>query len=342
MVIPNLVKAEILFTRRCNLSCPACAMKNSKYNELDLAGWKHAFDGLKEVGIPFAAIYGSEPLCRFEDLCEIIDYAENNLGIMVTVITNGLLMTEKRMIQLYDSGLRSLTMSADDLVHGVDSLPDSVKKKTLAAYNWMPMWMMQPGVRDGQVCMTITRQNLSILPEYIKFWSRGHVWVAWDIMHWSRGQVGSKCSSMTNAEISELCLQDSDYPVIQRVMTEVLEMKCSGKFKIFPFEENIRDWLEWKDGGWTFGKLNWKCRPTTFVTINNDGIAHFCDDLIVEADPVYAWELKNRWQYFNERNVGIMARKVCPGCQWSTHRSAERIFSGQCKLEGYIHGYARA
>ena len=108
MAIPNLVKAEVLFTRKCNLSCPSCAMKTDKYDELDLDGWKKAFQGLKDIGIPFAAIYGSEPLCRFNDLLEIVNFAENDLGIMVTVITNGILLNYEKMTKLHEAGLRSL------------------------------------------------------------------------------------------------------------------------------------------------------------------------------------------------------------------------------------------
>lgn len=356
-MIPKLVKAEILFTRKCNLGCPSCAIVSNKYEELDIDGWKKAFDGLKKVGVPFAAIYGAEPFCRFNDLCELVGYSES-IGIMTTVITNGLLMTDEKMQKLYESGLRSLTMSCDDLPDKLINLPRDVARKSQAAYNWMSRWMEFKDIRDGQVCMTVTRKNFKSLPEFIELWSRLGVYTAWDILHYDQGQPGSKCSPMSTEEISDLCLNasntDNMFDMLN-IMHKVLKMKKDG-YKIFPFEENIKDWLtisfrrcdyrvEQKWGRnlyaeWEFGDLAWKCSPTTFVTIDCDGTAQCCDDFLINKPKIYAWELADKWEAFDKRNK--KAVKSCPGCQWATHRSAERIFNGECQLEGYVHGLGAA
>ena len=66
----QIVKAEILWTRKCPLSCPYCSMANGRSNDLSIDQWKKGFDNLKQLGCGFAAFYGAEPLADFNKLGE--------------------------------------------------------------------------------------------------------------------------------------------------------------------------------------------------------------------------------------------------------------------------------
>ncbi len=110
----KIVKAEILFTRKCPLSCRYCRMKNYNIQEIGIDKIIKGLEVIKKLGGNFIAIYGAEPLVRFGDL---LKYQEEvtKLGIDSTVITSGLGLTEYKWEALYKAGLRSITMSIDSL-----------------------------------------------------------------------------------------------------------------------------------------------------------------------------------------------------------------------------------
>ena len=83
-----LIKAEILWTRTCHLSCHYCGMATGQRNLRSSHFWKVGLQNLKELGCPFIAIYGAEPLSDFEKLPMFVEDA-TKLNISSTLITAG-------------------------------------------------------------------------------------------------------------------------------------------------------------------------------------------------------------------------------------------------------------
>lgn len=90
----------IELTRRCNLRCRHCFVKagESLGNELSAQEVYSLLDDLKEIGAISLIFSGGEPMSR-EDFADIVGYA-CDLGFVVGVATNGLLLTQERLDQL--------------------------------------------------------------------------------------------------------------------------------------------------------------------------------------------------------------------------------------------------
>ncbi len=82
-------------TYRCNLRCVHCYARTSADSgaELDTVAWKRILDQLADSGCLFLLITGGEPLIR-PDFAELYRHARS-LGIVVTVFTNGTLITDE-------------------------------------------------------------------------------------------------------------------------------------------------------------------------------------------------------------------------------------------------------
>ena len=94
--VPISVHFEL--TPRCNLDCKMCYIHNSESNslrnqELSTDEWKRIFDQAYDYGMLFATLSGGECLLRtdFEELYLHLWKKR----IMITVMTNGTLLTEK-------------------------------------------------------------------------------------------------------------------------------------------------------------------------------------------------------------------------------------------------------
>jgi len=110
------MKISLNFTKQCNLKCKHClsnADERADASELTTSDYFRLFDQMKEIGCFFITIGGGEPLMR-GDLFEVIKYARNN-DIAVSIITNGLLITEEIAKKLNELNLDTITVSIDGL-----------------------------------------------------------------------------------------------------------------------------------------------------------------------------------------------------------------------------------
>ncbi len=117
------ILAHIIPIRRCNLACGYC-------NEYDdhsppiatdlLLEW---IDRLADLGTSIITISGGEPLMHPE-LEKVIEHSRRR-GLIAGMITNGYLLSRKRIASLNRSGLQHLQISIDNLD------PDEVSNKSL-------------------------------------------------------------------------------------------------------------------------------------------------------------------------------------------------------------------
>jgi radical SAM enzyme (rSAM/lipoprotein system) len=106
-------------TLRCNLNCQHCGsdcLKDAAVKDMPSADFLSALDQLKEIINPNQTIIvltGGEALLR-NDLEEIGNKLYER-GFPWGIVTNGMLLSPKKLISLVDSGLRSITVSLDGL-----------------------------------------------------------------------------------------------------------------------------------------------------------------------------------------------------------------------------------
>ncbi len=111
----NPVDATLYLTRACNLRCTTCYVSASTPlpNELNASEWIKVVDKLSELGVRYLYLLGGEPLLLLNrGLLDIIRRGKEN-GMIVSLSTNGTLVSEEAAIKLRDSGVDQVQVSLD-------------------------------------------------------------------------------------------------------------------------------------------------------------------------------------------------------------------------------------
>lgn len=113
--IPALRKLTIYLTNQCNLSCGYCMFASGSPMPDELTT-EEILDLVKQgvdMGIQEIVLTGGEPLER-EDLDQIITYIKAN-ALKLTIDTNGVTLTEERIIKWVNLGVNELELNLDGL-----------------------------------------------------------------------------------------------------------------------------------------------------------------------------------------------------------------------------------
>jgi radical SAM protein with 4Fe4S-binding SPASM domain len=109
------LSGTIELTPRCSVNCLHCYINEAAGNqeirakELTTSQWKDILDQLEAAGTFFLMITGGEPLLR-PDFDEIFQYSRKK-GMIVTLFSNGTLLTKEKAQMLSEWNLENLEMS---------------------------------------------------------------------------------------------------------------------------------------------------------------------------------------------------------------------------------------
>ena len=117
------IVAQIIPTRRCNLSCTYCNEYDRTSDPVPLRELCERIDRLADLGTGIITLSGGEPLLHPE-VDAIVRHVRRRNAI-ATLITNGTLLTPAMIERLNAAGLDSMQISIDNVI------PDSVSKKSL-------------------------------------------------------------------------------------------------------------------------------------------------------------------------------------------------------------------
>ena len=115
--------AQIVPIRRCNLACSYCNEYDKHSPPVPLATMRERLDHLARLRTANIEISGGEPLLH-PGLDELIRHIRGT-GALAGLITNGYLLSEKRVEAFNDAGLDHLQISIDNVT------PDDVSMKSL-------------------------------------------------------------------------------------------------------------------------------------------------------------------------------------------------------------------
>ncbi len=104
--------AQLIVTRRCNLSCGYCSEFDNFSDPVETEILKQRIDILHQLGSVNITMLGGEPLMH-PDLPELVRYAGRKAN--VSVVTNGFLLRNGVIEALNEAGLNNLTVSVDTL-----------------------------------------------------------------------------------------------------------------------------------------------------------------------------------------------------------------------------------
>lgn len=116
------LKISMNTTKKCNLRCKQCFTESgiNMEDELNTKEIFNLFDQMREIGTFFICLGGGEPLTR-PDLLDILEYGKNK-QLAVSVVSNGLLLTEEYIKQLNEKNMDTFWISLDGLEENHDLL----------------------------------------------------------------------------------------------------------------------------------------------------------------------------------------------------------------------------
>lgn len=104
------IEAQLIVTRRCNLSCGYCTEYDKVSAFIPLEVLKTRIDALHRLRVINIALLGGEPLMH-PQLPDVVAYADRRAQVSLT--TNGFLLTEQLIRKFNDAGLRNMEVSVD-------------------------------------------------------------------------------------------------------------------------------------------------------------------------------------------------------------------------------------
>lgn len=122
--------ATIVLTNKCNFNCRHCSVNAGRAleNELTFKEIKVLLKKLKELNVKKIELTGGEPFLR-KDLINIIKYAKK-LDFRIKILTNGLLISKKKIKIFEKLGLDEVAISLEGIKYETYKKIRPVNKKT--------------------------------------------------------------------------------------------------------------------------------------------------------------------------------------------------------------------
>src|SRR5436190_2785545 len=239
----HVLLAHIIPTRKCNLACGYCNEYDDFSPPIPTDEMIRRIDRLAYLKTAIVTISGGEPLLHPE--IEKIIARIRHHGMIAGIITNGYLLTPKKIVALNEAGLEHLQISIDNVQ------PDDVSMKSLRVLDKKLQYLAEHaefavninsviggGIRSPEDAVTITNRALQL-----GFAS------SLGIIHDGSGSV----KPLNKRE--------------ERVYREIKNYDKSSYSRFYWFQENLAR-----------GKTNdWSCRAgARYLYICEDGLVHYC------------------------------------------------------------------
>lgn len=218
---PTSINIDI--TSRCSCRCIQCDIwKKDGDSELATEQWKEILLNLsKWMGKFNLTIGGGEPFMR-KDIVELIAFASQN-GILTNVLTNGILINEKIISHLEQSGLGRIAISLDGITPETNDYTRGVKGALEKALNAVDLLGNMKNKPLTTVSTIIMKTNLNSLVEMAK----------WADAKGINGIIFQPLSANFATEYKQDWFKTNElwadnYNAVCRVLDELIKMKRRG------------------------------------------------------------------------------------------------------------------
>jgi MoaA/NifB/PqqE/SkfB family radical SAM enzyme len=177
------IEAQLIVTRRCNLSCGYCSEYDNFSPPIPLPVLKERIDALHRLGVVNIALLGGEPLLH-PDIADIVAYANRHAQVSLT--TNAFLLSDEIIEHLNRAHLCNLQVSIDTLK------PDPARyiQKSLKSVFPKLKRLQQLAKFDFHVTLVLCDNSKDEFMETLRELDRFGISVSLNLVHDSTGRVG--------------------------------------------------------------------------------------------------------------------------------------------------------
>lgn len=249
LLLKNWNFANIFVTRKCNLRCEYCNVWKRSYNDLCFEDLCNEIDILVKYGCSQISLTGGEPTMR-EDLPDLVHYISKK-GVMVSLVSNTLLIDENLVKTLIKAGLNGFSASFDSF-------------SGFGKYSKKVIEVSREFAKDIMVTLitVMSRKNLKEIMKINLMCNRFGFWHNPIIIQSTNGFFSSRCD--------ELIPSSSE---IKKIIQELIYLKTVGMpiSSTFEYLTKVPDFCNGK---------RWVCQPLKYaITLNNDGKIMVCQDV---------------------------------------------------------------
>ena len=303
----------MFLTRDCNLRCGYCNLVKSGNNlrdELDIEGWKKAYDTMENIGIKTVKIMGGEPTIMGW-LPELLEYVSK--GPIKTAILSNSLFDNQTMERLVTAGLWGYFASVDVLGSiGVKTTGEDAVKKSHKGYLMLNK-LKDKGIPLLAANVVVNRQNIYEIPELVQRLSdEGFYTNLCTIQHTNQQKEFSKPLK------DRYKFNEEDRKDLEKLATELIRMKDSGVRLSVP-KSYIRDMPLFAIDS------NWQCDDFYQLRVDSDGGLMLCNEWRTALADKYNIKSLTPEQYkeFLHDWKEMRKKTVCDGCYWSCFLQAK-------------------
>lgn len=142
-------------TSKCNLSCKHCyQMYNHSIKEFSKEEIDFILDRIKAFGVSHIHLLGGEPLA-FKDISYVVKEAKK-MEMLITMNTNGTLLTLQKAKELKKAGLDTMVFSMDGATENIN---DSIRGKGVFKKLTSSIKLAKSEQLNISICYTISKEN---------------------------------------------------------------------------------------------------------------------------------------------------------------------------------------
>lgn len=295
----EVLKVEWLLTRRCDLACSYCRIRDASTLQGRELSFSEVVDGVGVIQRMFPRVpivfFGGEPSV-LDWLPDLVAHCENN-GIKYAVISNGrrAMRDEDFFGRLIEAGISNWSVSVDSIA-GMAS-GDAMRKSRSGFASLLKF--RDFGVRDLVACITATKRNLEEVPQIVKRLSRNGIWGIVTPL-----QVGDDTFEYSGRTPG---LQETGIDRVRQVARRLRHMAESGKYLMHNSPEYFENWERY------FIAQDWVCTKKSAITVDADGTLKRCVDRKLGLEKFSILTLEDQWSNYCEE---LKKPAACKGCFW--------------------------
>ena len=267
VIAPRPRKITVAVTSYCNLRCVGCRygrdfMPNS---ELPLAVVDDLLDDAKQVGFDEVRFYGGEPLLH-RDLPRMVEHAVER-GLHPYVTTNGILLEEK-IDDLYDAGLRRLTIGFYGTGSDYDSYVQRHERFARLEAGVAYLRNRYGGAIEVYINWLLMRPSchISALRSAFAFADKYDLLMRVDLIHYS-------LPYFTEGPDRQLQFRPGDRQQIEDVVAELIRLKGQHPQRLTDSLAHMRSMPDWLTKG---PDMRVPCDAYQMIWVGADGTVKLC------------------------------------------------------------------